>query len=96
MKNEIKHCRGIKVKYLGPTNYRGSRIKLTDERFSQSKTIDFSFNYSHKLDNAIDYLTTNGFKIIGYSEMKNDYMIFCDNWGDACIKLKDKKKYVGI
>ena len=36
-----KHCRGFKVKYLGPTNYKGSRIKITDERFEQSKIIDY-------------------------------------------------------
>ena len=39
--NNIKHYRGIKVKFLGPTSYRGSKIKLIDERFNQSKTINY-------------------------------------------------------
>ena len=87
----MSHYRGIKIKYLGATDYRGSRIKLTDERFSQSKTINYSYNSGHTIDQAIDYLNNNGFKVVGYSEMKNDYVIFCDNWGDDCIKLKDIK-----
>ena len=84
-----KHCRGFKVKYLGPTNYKDSRIKITDERFEQSKVIDFRHEYNNTLDQAIDYLERNGFNIIGYSEMKNGYIIICDNWGQNCIKLKD-------
>ena len=28
--------------------------------------------------------------------MKNDYIIFCDNWGDDCIKLKDIKYNGGV
>ena len=87
----MTHYRGIKVKYIGATNYKGSRIKITDERFDQSKIIDYSYKYGNVLDQSIDYLQNNGFNIIGYSEMKNDYIIFCDNWGDDCIKLKDIK-----
>ena len=84
-----KHYRGIKAKYLGDN----SRIKLTDEQFNQSKIINYSCGLisGNILDQAIDYLAKNGFNIVGYSEMKNDYVIFCDNWGDDCIKLKDIK-----
>jgi len=97
MTNETKkHYRGIKAKYLGPTNHKGSRIKITDERFEQSKIIDFGYEYNNTLDQAIDYLEKNGFNIIGYSEMKNDYIIFCDNWGDDCIQLKDIKYNGGV
>lgn len=84
-----KHYRAIKAKYLGDT----SRIKLTDEQFGQSKILDYSCKTicGSLLDEAIDYLEKNGFNIVGYSEMKNDYVIFCDNWGDDCIKLRDIK-----
>ncbi len=88
MKKETKkHYRGIKVNYLAATD----RVKLTDDRFEQSKFIDFEYEYSNTLDQALDYLSKNGFNIVGYAEMKNDYVIFCDNWGDDCIKLKDIK-----
>ncbi len=81
MKNNLKHYRGIKVKFLGATTYKGSRIKLTDERFDESKTIEYKHTGGDTLDQAIDYLMKNGFKIKGYSEMKNEYIVFCDNWG---------------
>jgi hypothetical protein len=92
MTNETKkHYRGIKVKYFGPTKHQGSRIRITDELFDQSRIIGFSYKYDNVPYQAIDYLAKNGFNIVGYSEMANDYMIFCDNWGDDCIQLEDIK-----
>lgn len=88
----MKHYRAFKIKYLGATNYKGSRIKITDERFDQSKIINYSAKYNHTLEQAIDFLKNNGFNIVGYSEMKNGHVIFCDNWGNDCIKLKEEVK----
>jgi hypothetical protein len=82
-----KHYRGIKVEF----NAMKSEIKLTDERFGQSKKITYKGNGGHTLEQAIDYLVNNGFNVIGHAEMKNEYIIFCDNWGDSCVKLKDIK-----
>lgn len=72
---------GIRVKFLGATNYKSARIKLIDERFSQSKTINYKHTGGYILDQAIDCLVENGYNIVGYSEMKNEYIVFCDNWG---------------
>jgi hypothetical protein len=88
--DELKMYRGITIKFLGPTDYRGSRIKLIDERFNESVIIE----YSHKndmFDQSVEFLTKKGFKIVGFCEMKKGYVVFCDNWGDDCIKLKDIK-----
>ena len=81
METNINHYRGVKVKFLRATNCRGSRIKLTDEWLNQSKTIEYKHTRDDTFDQAIDYLMKNGFKIKGYSEMKNEYIVFCDNWG---------------
>ena len=86
-----KHYRGIKVKYRGATDHKGSRTKLADERFEQSRIINYNHKYNNVLEQAIDYLSNNGFNVIGHAEMKNEYIIFCDNWGDSCVKLKDIK-----
>lgn len=80
--------RGIKVKYIS----RSSKIKLTDERFNESKRIAYKYTGGNTLEQAIDYLAKNGFKIVGCAEMKNEYIVFCDNWGDKCIRLNDIKK----
>lgn len=85
------HYRGFTIKFLKPTNTKGSRIRISDERFEQSKIIDYRHEYNHTLDQAINYLTDNGFKIVGYSEMRNYYIVFCDNWGNDIIELKNIK-----
>ena len=91
IKETSKHYRGIKVKYLGPTNTKGSRVKLIDERFNQSKTIGYSSNGGDTLDQAHYYLSNNGFRIVGHAEMESYYLVLCDNWGAECVKLKDIK-----
>lgn len=44
----------IEVKYLGATNTRGSRVKLTSHRFGDSVTIpyDYEFNNAHDMAEA--------------------------------------------
>lgn len=86
-----KHYRAIKLKFMPATDYKCSRIKLTDERFEQSKTIGVNYKYDNILEQAIDYLIDKGFNVIGHGGMKYHYIVFCDNWGDKCIKLKEIK-----
>lgn len=90
IKEKSKHYRAIKVKYLGPTNTEGSRIKFIDERFNESKTIGYGLQ-GDTLDQAIEVLSNNGFNLVGHAEMENCYIIFCDNWGAECVKLKSLK-----
>jgi hypothetical protein len=91
MKTKIKGYRAIKLKRLRATKNKSERIKLIDEYFGHSKIINFRYEYNWYHDHAIDYLSNNGFNVVGYAEMKKDCVIFCDNWGDDCIKLKDIK-----
>jgi hypothetical protein len=84
---KYKMYRGIKVKYIRPS----ARIKFIDERFKQSKTISYSFNGGDTLEQAIKYLSDNGFNIAGYAEMENYSILFCDNWGAEGVKLKSLK-----
>jgi len=79
-KNNIKHYRGIKVKFLTTTNCLEPRIELIDERFNQSKTINYNYIGELVFVQAIDYLIKHGFNVVGYFEMKNEYIVFCDNW----------------
>lgn len=71
--------RAIKIKYLKPTNTKGSRIKLTDERFNQSKTIEYRSNRGDTLDQSHAFLASRGYDIVGHAEMANYYIIFVDN-----------------
>ena len=91
IKEKSKHYRAIKVKYLGYTNTKSSRIKFIDERFGESKTIGYGLHEGDTLEQAIEFLSSNGFSLVGHAEMENCYVIFCDNWGAECVKLKSIK-----
>lgn len=91
MNKKSKKYRAISIKYMGATNSKPSRIKFNDELFDQSKIISVSCSYNSIIDQGLDYLTNNGFNVVGYSELNNGYVIFCDNWAEDCLKLKDIK-----
>ena len=54
--------RTIKVKYLPPTNFKGSRVKLNDTRHLESVTISYRYEERGTLDIAMRYLIEKGFK----------------------------------
>lgn len=69
----------LTVKYLGPTNSRGSRIKLISERFEQSHT--FAYDYSgNTLEQAIRKAQELGFNVIGTGEGKDVYFLITDTF----------------
>lgn len=64
----------IKVKYLGATNHRPSRIKLTSFRFGQSITLNLSYDSDKSsLLQAVDYLKSKGFEIDSYGELDSEH-----------------------
>lgn len=74
----MKNYQVIKVQYLGPTNARGSRVKLTDYRFNKSKTIPYSYEHNNTRDIAIDWLTREGHKVVGQAEVSDHYLLMLD------------------
>jgi len=56
------------VKYLGPTNFRGSRVKIETKRFEQSVMIPFNHALNNTEDMAADFLTKAGFNVVGCAE----------------------------
>ena len=58
----------ITVKYLGTTNHRGSRVKLTSRRFNQSVVIPFDYVLNNIEDMAAVNMKINGFNIVGIAE----------------------------
>ena len=61
MKNFL---RAFEVKYLGPTNNRGSRVKITDLHNNKSVTISFDYSYNNAYEVAENYLEQQGIKIL--------------------------------
>lgn len=90
----------IQVKYLGPTNYRGSRIKLTtfDVRHRNNdkpKSITLSYNYTHNssTDQAKAFLTEQGLKLIASnSNSPINYLMAEWDWDALCKIFKIKQE----
>lgn len=72
----------IRVSYLGATNSRGSRIKLTSLRFNDSITLEYNYSFNQGKDQAIKFLQIQGFNVIGacYDEKKQDTIVICENF----------------
>lgn len=61
----LPNYRAFDLKYLGPTNNRGSRVKISDPRFEKSKIIPYNHEFNNIGDMALDYLQRIGFEIVG-------------------------------
>ena len=55
----MKHLHLIKVKYLGATDTKGARIKITSTRHNQSKYLSKDYEFNSRFEQAIDYLHTD-------------------------------------
>lgn len=64
----MKNLRVFEIKFLGPTNVRGSRLKITDTRFGTSVTLSKSYNFNDITDQAIEFLKAKGIKITARAE----------------------------
>ena len=95
MENQIKNMRAIRVKYLPPTNNKGSRIKLIEQMYQTADTITLSYDYAigDGTEQAIKHLQDKGINILGKSNIKGETVLFSDSWqiGDNdFITIKNK------
>lgn len=68
--------RGFRVQFLGATNCRGSRVKITDMHNRNSKTIAFDYAYNNSWEVARDWLECHGIKIeCRTADKDNDYLL---------------------
>lgn len=56
----MQHLIALTVRYIGPTNNRGSRIKMELPRFDVSKTISYRYDKRDAEDGAVEWLKENG------------------------------------
>jgi hypothetical protein len=89
MKGDLPNYHLIVVSYMGATNSRGSRMKLTSLRFGDSVLLSYDYSFNQGKDQAIKYLHDTGFDPIGagYDEKKGDSIIICKTFNS----LKETK-----
>ena len=93
MKGELPNYHIILVSYLGATNSRGSRMKLTSLRFNDSLTLNYDHSFNSGKEQAIKYLHETGFEPIGagYDQKKQDSLIICKTFNSLTETKKIKK-----
>lgn len=64
----MQHFHILRVKYLGATPARGSRVKIVSERTKTTLTIPFDYALNSPEDMAIVALKRLGFHIVGMAE----------------------------
>ena len=89
--NLYANFRTFTVKFLGATDFRGERVKITDTRHKQSKILSYDYQMGNIAEQSITWLENNlGINIIGFShnDTKNNtyqYIVMTDNF-DKTIK----------
>lgn len=90
----MTHYHLIQVKYVGASNTKGSRVKLTSLRFpGDSVTLSYSYRHGNMLEQALDFLKEAKFKVSGhgYDEIKGVYII-CSTTFEPIRELKKLDK----
>ena len=78
MNKNTPHYHLLTVKYIGPTNTRGSRIKISSDRFDDARSFPYEHVYNGALAQALIWVQSpsGGFNVIGTAEGKGvDYII---------------------
>lgn len=70
----------FKIKFLGPTNSKGSRVKIVSERFKQKIVISWDYSANSSVQIAANHLQKLGFNIIGQSEGTAENYLISDTF----------------
>ena len=89
----FSNLRTFDVKIIPATNYRGTRVKIFDNRHSQSKTLGYDYQVGNIAEQAITWLENNlSIDIIGFSHIDKTghYILITDNF-DKLINPEPKE-----
>jgi len=78
----MKNYRMFTVKYIGASNFKGSRVKITDTRFKKSVTVSYDHKFNSSSDIGLDFLVKHGITVQGESEDETTglHHFFSDNF----------------
>lgn len=88
-KFNLPYYRVFDVKFMGPTNYGGSKVKIHDLRFDESVTVPYDYAADGTADIAYRHLKSLGIKCVGFGYSKNGYVMWTK---DFATPLKKNKK----
>ena len=81
-RHDLPNLRSIEAKYYGPTNYRGSRVKITDLRGIIKKPlwIDYDHAYNSAGEIAQSYLERQGWSFKHQTETPTAHLLLTDDF----------------
>ena len=74
----MKNFHVLEIKYLGPTNFLGSRVSIYSPRFQERVVIPYNYSKNSIQEMAKAFLESKGFNILGCGESKNGMYIISD------------------
>lgn len=78
--------RSFRVKYLGCTNFRGTRVKIIDCNFGESVTLGFDYKFDTITRQAICFLLGQDFEVKGIINAGNNETIILCKWTAQPLK----------
>tara|TARA_R100001463_G_scaffold7286_2_gene23040 strand:- start:34 stop:321 length:288 start_codon:yes stop_codon:yes gene_type:complete len=90
--HQINNYRKFNISYLGATNYRGARVKISEpKRYNNDETKSIILSYSYEVGDiaqqGLNHLIKLGFKPVARCSEHKFYTILCDSWGENFIEL---------
>ncbi len=90
---------GVLVQYLGATNTKGSRVKLTSTRHGDSITLSLDYAHNTCHEQAAEWLQNHGQRVVGRTEWKHgnhsaDLLILEADANGQFLPLKKMKEGV--
>ena len=76
----MKNLHAIEIRVYPATNKSGTRVGIISKRFKQRIIISFDYSFNSITEIAINYLTKNGFNIVGKSEFGESDIILSDTF----------------
>lgn len=71
----------IRVRYIGPSNTKPSRVKLISGRFGESVTFALDQSYRDSVEHAQAWLADHGFGVVAQAEMGGrDHALLSDTF----------------
>lgn len=81
----------FEVKYLGPTNHRGARVKLTCSLLEWAKVISYDYEFCRSCEIAENWLKSKGAKVKAFAQIRGR-TVFLVEWESGLEVLRQSKK----
>ena len=87
----LKNLRSLEIKFYGPTNHRGDRIRIRDLRGIIKKPLWISYSYTHDIthDQARDHLESLGWSFVGQTETPETNLLLTDDFRRESWELSE-------